>query len=266
MKVTVTGATGLIGTRLVAALARARRRGDRPVARPGQRTRGARRRGRRLGPAAGPAPCAALDGRDAVVHLAGEPVAQRWNDDGQAARSASRARSAPATSSPGSLEAEPRPAALDRGLGGRLLRQARRRARRRGRPARRRLPRARCAWPGRPRPTRRPRRSALRVVRIRTGVVLDRDGGALEKMLPPFKAGVGGPVAGGGQYMPWIHADDVVGLYLAALDGDWTRGLQRLRARARDQQGVLQGARPRAAPPRASRRSRRSPSGCSTAR
>jgi uncharacterized protein (TIGR01777 family) len=49
--------------------------------------------------------------------------------------------------------------------------------------------------------------------------VLDKDGGALSKMLPPFKLGVGGPVAGGKQYMPWIHLDDVVGLYLAALDG-----------------------------------------------
>ena len=42
-------------------------------------------------------------------------------------------------------------------------------------------------------------------------------------MLPPFRAGVGGPVAGGRQYMPWIHVDDLVGLYLAALDGaDWS--------------------------------------------
>ncbi len=39
-------------------------------------------------------------------------------------------------------------------------------------------------------------------------------------MLPPFRLGVGGPVAGGRQYMPWIHVDDVVGLFLAALDGD----------------------------------------------
>ena len=63
----------------------------------------------------------------------------------------------------------------------------------------------------------------LRVVLIRTGIVLDADGGALKTMMPPFKAGVGGPVAGGKQYMPWIHADDIVGLYLAALDSsDWS--------------------------------------------
>ena len=46
---------------------------------------------------------------------------------------------------------------------------------------------------------------------MRTGVVLDPDGGALKTMLPPFRAGVGGPVAGGDQYMPWIHVDDLVG-------------------------------------------------------
>ena len=58
----------------------------------------------------------------------------------------------------------------------------------------------------------------LRVVLVRTGVVLDKDGGALGKMLPFFKAGVGGPVAGGEQLMPWVHADDVAGIYLRAID------------------------------------------------
>ena len=63
----------------------------------------------------------------------------------------------------------------------------------------------------------------IRVVLMRTGVVLDPTGGALKTMLPPFRAGVGGPVAGGAQYMPWIHVDDVVGMYLAALDDpSWT--------------------------------------------
>jgi uncharacterized protein (TIGR01777 family) len=57
-----------------------------------------------------------------------------------------------------------------------------------------------------------------RVVKIRTGVVLDKNGGALKTMLPPFRLGAGGPVAGGGQYLPWIHADDLVGMYLRALD------------------------------------------------
>ena len=58
----------------------------------------------------------------------------------------------------------------------------------------------------------------MRVVRARTGVVIAPDGGALEKMLPPFKLGVGGPVAGGRQYVPWVHLDDVVGALLFLLD------------------------------------------------
>jgi uncharacterized protein (TIGR01777 family) len=66
-------------------------------------------------------------------------------------------------------------------------------------------------------------RHAGRVAVVRTGVVLDRDGGALAKMLPFFKAGIGGPVAGGRQYMPWIHVEDVVGIYLNAVaDAGWS--------------------------------------------
>jgi uncharacterized protein (TIGR01777 family) len=59
---------------------------------------------------------------------------------------------------------------------------------------------------------------ALRVVIVRTGVVLDQGGGALAKMLPFFKLGVGGPVAGGRNYMPWISLEDEVGMLLWALD------------------------------------------------
>ncbi len=50
----------------------------------------------------------------------------------------------------------------------------------------------------------------IRVAVTRTGVVLAAGGGALEKMLPPFRLGVGGPIAGGRQYVPWIHLDDAV--------------------------------------------------------
>jgi uncharacterized protein len=51
-----------------------------------------------------------------------------------------------------------------------------------------------------------------RVVRIRTGLVLEREGGALPKMLPPFWFGVGGPVGSGRQYWPWIHRADWIDL------------------------------------------------------
>ena len=57
-----------------------------------------------------------------------------------------------------------------------------------------------------------------RVVILRTGLVLTKDGGLLKQLLLPFKLGVGGPIAGGDQYMSWIHIEDEVGLILWALD------------------------------------------------
>ncbi|SDM12268.1 hypothetical protein SAMN05661010_03412 [Modicisalibacter muralis] len=52
--------------------------------------------------------------------------------------------------------------------------------------------------------------SGMRVALIRTGLVLDADGGALQKMLPPFKLGLGGRIGDGRQFMPWIHREDLV--------------------------------------------------------
>ncbi|MDE3131966.1 MAG: TIGR01777 family oxidoreductase, partial [Acidobacteriota bacterium] len=67
--------------------------------------------------------------------------------------------------------------------------------------------------------------SALcRVVVTRTGVVLAPHGGALAKMLPFFRAGVGGPVAGGRQYFPWVHIDDLVAALLFCLDNGGVEG------------------------------------------
>jgi hypothetical protein len=68
------------------------------------------------------------------------------------------------------------------------------------------------------------RELGLRVALTRTGVVLSESGGALEKMLPFFKLGIGGPVAGGRQYVAWVHLDDVVGALLFALDSDRADG------------------------------------------
>ena len=53
----------------------------------------------------------------------------------------------------------------------------------------------------------------VRVCLVRTGVVLDRDGGALAKMLLPFKMGTGGRLGSGKHYFPWIHWADIVGIY-----------------------------------------------------
>jgi uncharacterized protein (TIGR01777 family) len=60
--------------------------------------------------------------------------------------------------------------------------------------------------------------AGIRVTRIRTGVVLDKDGGALPQMLTPFKLGLGGPIGSGKHWFSWIHIDDEVGIILLALD------------------------------------------------
>src|SRR5207248_1999856 len=56
----------------------------------------------------------------------------------------------------------------------------------------------------------------MRVVHVRTGMVLDRRGGALARMLTPFKLGLGGPIAGGRQFISWIHHEDLVATILTA--------------------------------------------------
>jgi uncharacterized protein len=60
--------------------------------------------------------------------------------------------------------------------------------------------------------------SATRVVRIRTGLVIENSGGALPRMVLPFKFGAGGPLGSGRQYMPWIHRDDWVALIRWTID------------------------------------------------
>jgi uncharacterized protein len=65
---------------------------------------------------------------------------------------------------------------------------------------------------------------AARVVCIRTGLVLDKDGGALPQMLLPFKLGAGGPLGSGRQYWPWIHRDDWVALLRWAIDSSEVEG------------------------------------------
>jgi uncharacterized protein (TIGR01777 family) len=60
--------------------------------------------------------------------------------------------------------------------------------------------------------------AATRVACIRTGIVIERDGGALPRMLLPFRLGAGGPLGSGRQYMPWIHRDDWVALVRWAID------------------------------------------------
>ncbi len=70
----------------------------------------------------------------------------------------------------------------------------------------------------------------VRVVLLRTGVVLDKKGGALAKMLPPFRLGLGGPIGDGRQYMSWIHLEDEIGAILKALEDKSIEGALNLTA------------------------------------
>lgn len=64
----------------------------------------------------------------------------------------------------------------------------------------------------------------VRTCRVRTGIVLGADGGALAKMLPPFRLGAGGPMGDGRQWMSWIHRDDLVRMIAWLLDSDRAGG------------------------------------------
>jgi uncharacterized protein len=66
--------------------------------------------------------------------------------------------------------------------------------------------------------------AGLRVALTRSAPVLDKRGGLLKQMLLPFKLGLGGPIAGGNQYLPWIHTDDEVRILLWALDDERVSG------------------------------------------
>jgi len=67
--------------------------------------------------------------------------------------------------------------------------------------------------------------TGVRLAILRSGQILDPSGGMLAELLPPFRLGLGGPLAGGDQYISWIHAEDEVGLILWALDNDEVAGV-----------------------------------------
>lgn len=260
MKVAVTGATGTIGRALVrelvargdevVALSRDARRAirtlgadadaakradpaaddpsaDRPSA---DRPSADRERAGAVGtaewrdPKADPPPLDALRGCEGVVHLLGEPVAQRWSEDAKREILDSRVLATrnlvaalaqlPSAERPRVLVSQSAvgwygphgPEPLDESAPAGTDFQAR----------------VVAAWEAEARTAE--ELDGLRVVRVRTGVVLSPSGGALEKMLPFFKLGVGGPVAGGRQYLPWVHLDDVVGALVFCLDSAEAEG------------------------------------------
>lgn len=72
--------------------------------------------------------------------------------------------------------------------------------------------------------------SKTRVCLLRTGIILDKDQGALAKMLIPFKLGLGGPIGNGGQYMSWIHIDDMVRGIITLMNDQQLNGVFNLTA------------------------------------
>jgi uncharacterized protein (TIGR01777 family) len=200
MNIAMTGATGFVGRELAPELRRA-----------GHQVRAISLRG--------PVAADALAGCDAVVHLAGEPVAQRWTPQARERIMRSRVEgtrrlveamrthppqvfiSASAVGYYGSrgdeILTEDAPAGHDF------------------------LSQVAAAW----------EREALaaeplgvRVLRLRIGMVLGRDGGALAKMLPPFRWGLGGPIGGGRQWVAWIHQADLIALIQFLLGESTLRG------------------------------------------
>ena len=222
MRILITGATGLIGSSVADALLA---RGDEVVG----LTRDPAR-AREASPAVtwhawDPArelpPEEALAGIEGVVNLAGEPLAQRWTEPAKKRMRASRVN-ATGNLVQALLVDEPRPRVLVSqsavgyyGDGGSTVIEET------AAPAMTFDAQLCVDWEAAAREI---APAGVRVVILRTGLVLDKRGGLLKELLPAFKLGLGGPLAGGRQFTPWIHLDDEVGLILWALDNDEASG------------------------------------------
>src|SRR3954447_26906418 len=209
MRVAVTGATGTIGREVVRQL---RERGDEPVA-----------------VSRDPSSAAMdavgwdgldLSGFDGVIHLAGSPIDQRWSDEGK-----KRIRESRIDSTHRVVEAlraaDPRPKVLVSQSAEGYYPRGDAPVGEDSPPGSGFLSETVQAWEAE---ARKAEELGVRVVTPRTGVVLSKAGGALPKMLTPFKLGVGGPVAGGSQPVPWIHVGDAAGALIFLLDTEVARG------------------------------------------
>lgn len=209
MRITLTGATGFLGTRLIQLL-----REEGHDLRLLSRNAAGRAGFFAWDPLAGPPPAASVEGAGAVIHLAGEPVAQRWTAD--AKRKIRRSRIDGTKNLVSALSALPiRPRTLVcasaigyyGSRGDEVLTES-------SAPGAGFLPEVCAEWE---QAAGEAGSLGIRVVTPRIGVVLGKEGGALRKMLPPFRFGVGGPLAGGRQWMSWIHVEDLVRLIAFAV-------------------------------------------------
>lgn len=218
MRVLVTGSTGLIGSALVERL---HKRGDAPV-RMVRAKRGSGDTEATWNPEAGSIDRDALDGLDAVVHLAGESVAGgRWTREKKGRIRDSRLRGTRLLCETlATLHAPPHVLVSASAIGiygnrgDEIMRED-------SPPADDFLADVCKEWEA---ATIMAQRAGIRVVRIRIGVVLSARGGALAQMLTPFRLGLGGVVGSGKQYMSWITLDDIVNAILFCIENDALSG------------------------------------------
>lgn len=217
ISVAVSGATGLIGSALVTRL---RARGH-TVRRLVHSPRDAREDDVVWDAGRSELPPGALDGVDAVVNLAGSPIGRRWTAERK--RDAHDSRVAGTQQLARAIAAAPdKPRVLLNGSavgyygnrGDEVLSEA-------STPGADFLATLCVAWEAATMPV---AEAGVRVVLLRTGVVLSPRDGALARMLPPFRLGMGGPLGGGGQWMSWIALDDHIHAVEHCLFTDRVRG------------------------------------------
>ncbi len=161
-----------------------------------------------------------LSGFDGVINLAGSPIDQRWNDEGKQKIRDSRVDSTRRLVE-ALRDADPRPQVLVSQSAEGYYPRSDALVAEGAAPGTGFLSEVVQAWEAE---AHKADALGVRVVCARTGVVLSRDGGALAKMLTPFKLGVGGPVAGGAQPFPWIGVDDAAGALIFLMDTDAASG------------------------------------------
>jgi hypothetical protein len=218
MNVLVSGSIGLIGSALVPLLTSSGHRVIRLV-RPQTNAEGPTVR---WDPAAGTIDQAGLDGVEAVVHLAGENIsAGRWTAEQKARIRDSRVKGTRVLCDALIHLAQPPKVMVCSSAIGYYGDRGEKTLTEESASGSGFLPEVCRLWEAATEPA---ARKGIRVVNLRTGIVLDSKGGALAKMLTPFRLGVGGIIGSGQQYWSWIALDDMVGAVLHALATEGLRG------------------------------------------